>query len=203
MWRVGSFFIFSVLLLLHTFILRKSNGFCLWNIRTCERSLIIPRRDFATRKLTDVEDENLPEILRELNPKVDTNFSSWLEVFQEATICQLQPSDEWKEEISLIQVKKMTADDLEKESNIPIPESEHDFDERLYVIKLPMPIPTEKLSPVPQFLFLCPDELVIFGCFSRIRWNILVGNPGISKSWFQWKFIFLCYCQELYHKLRS
>jgi hypothetical protein len=97
----------------------------------------------------------------------------------------------------------MTTDDLEKESRIPTPEPEHDFDERLYVIKLPMPIPTEEYSPVPQFLFIRADELVLFDCFGRNRWSILIGNPGISKSWFHWKFILLCYRQDLYQQLRS
>jgi hypothetical protein len=97
----------------------------------------------------------------------------------------------------------MTADDLEKESRIPIPEPEHDFDKRLYVIKLPMPIPSETYSPVPQFLFIRADELVLFDCFGRNRWCILIGNPGISKSWFQWKFILLCYRQDFYQQLRS
>ena len=31
------------------------------------------------------------------------------------------------------------------------------------------------------------------------RWCILTGNPGISKSWFQWKFILLCYRQDLFN----
>jgi hypothetical protein len=145
----------------------------------------------------------VPENLRKLNAMVDTDFSSWIEAIQKATIRQLQSSDEWEEDESILQVKKMTADDLEKESRIPIPQVEHDFDERLYVIKLPMPIPTETYSPVPQFLFLRADELVLFDCFGRHRWCILIGNPGISKSWFQWKFILLCYRPDLYQQLRS
>ena len=104
----------------------------------------------------------VPENLNEFNPKIDTDFSAWIEAIQKATIRELQPSDEWKEDVSLIQVKIMTADDLEKESRIPIPEPEHDFDERLYVIKLPMPIPREMKKTMSQFLFLRPDELVLF-----------------------------------------
>ena len=34
--------------------------------------------------------------------------------------------------------------------------------------------------------------------FWTTRWCILTGNPGISKSWFQWKFILFCYHQDLF-----
>ena len=32
------------------------------------------------------------------------------------------------------------------------------------------------------------------------RWCILTGNPGISKSWFQWKFILFCYRLDLFDR---
>jgi hypothetical protein len=97
----------------------------------------------------------------------------------------------------------MTANDLQNESNIEIPEPEHDFDACLYAIKLPMPIPREMGNTIPQFLLLRPDEIALFQCVGNKHWSILVGNPDITKSWFQWKFILFCYCHNLYLQLRS
>jgi len=91
---------------------------------------------------------------------------------------------------------------------VNLPESEHEYEDYLDVIKLPLPIPIEEFAP--QFLFIRPDEYALFKCFGKHiwcvqtgnpRWCILTGNPGISKSWFQWKFILFCYRLDLYHKL--
>jgi len=71
-----------------------------------------------------------------------------------------------------------------------LPESKHEYEDTL-------PIPTKKLI-APQFLYIRPDEYALFNCFGQRRWCILTGNPGISKSWFQWKFILFCYRQDLF-----
>jgi hypothetical protein len=201
--RASTLLVYSILLHLHFLYHHRCSGFSFSNIRTWERKPFVARRFYGVLSLSNVDAENLPENLKELNPKIDIGFSAWIEAIQKATIRQLQPSDEWKENESLIQVKIMTADDLEKESHIPIPEPEHDFDERLYTIKLPMPIPREMKKTMSQFLFLRPDELVLFQCLGNTDWSILIGNPGISKSWFQYKFILLCYRQDLYQQLMS
>ena len=52
----------------------------------------------------------------------------------------------------------------------------------------------------PQFLFVRPDEYALFMCFGKEEWCILTGNPGISKSCFQWKYILFCYRPELFDK---
>jgi len=85
------------------------------------------------------------------------------------------------------------------ESQVDLPESEHEYEDTLDVIKLPLPIPEEELAP--QFLFIRPDEYALFKCFAHNKKCILTGNPGISKSWFQWKFILFCYRLDLFDKL--
>ena len=129
----------------------------------------------------------------------DVGFTAWVRAIQKATILQLCREDPWKDNQDLIQVRRMRAQDLE--SKVDLPKSEHKYEDTLDVIKLPLPIPTEKLSVAPQFLFIRPDEYALFKCFGQKDWCILTGNPGISKSWFQWKFILLCYCQDLFYKL--
>jgi len=92
----------------------------------------------------------------------------------------------------------MTAEDLE--SQVDLPESKHEYKDTLDVIKLPLPIPGEELSAAPQFLFIRPDEYALFKCFGQHKKCILTGNPGISKSWFPWKFILFCYRVDLFDK---
>jgi len=93
----------------------------------------------------------------------------------------------------------MRAQDLQ--SQVDLPESEHEYEDTLDVIKLPLPIPGQRNYPAPQFLFIRPDEYALFQCFGQHHLLcILTGNKGISKSWFQWKFILLCYRLDLFHQ---
>ena len=66
------------------------------------------------------------------------------------------------------------------------------------VIKLPLPIPGKKQFAASQFLYIRPDEYALFKCFTQHDRCILAGSPGISKSWFQWKFILFCYRLDLF-----
>jgi len=129
----------------------------------------------------------------------DVDFISWIRALRKASILQLDTTDTWIEDEASIQVRRMWEQDLE--SRLDLPESEHEYEESLDVIKLPLPIPTEKPSSAPQFLFIRPDEYALFKCVGQKDWCILTGNPGISKSWFQWKFILFCYCLDLFDKL--
>jgi len=92
----------------------------------------------------------------------------------------------------------MRAQDLEFQ--VDLPDSEHEYEDTLDVIKLPLKIPEEELSDAPQFLFICPDEYALFKCFGIQKRCILTENPGISKSWFQWKFILFCCRLDLFDK---
>ena len=62
---------------------------------------------------------------------------------------QLDTTDTWIEDEDSIQVRRMWEQDLE--SRLDLPESEHEYEESLDVIKLPLPIPTEKPSSAPSF----------------------------------------------------
>jgi len=123
----------------------------------------------------------------------DDGFTAWVRAIQKASILQLRPQDPWTDNEALIQVRTMQEEDLE--CKVDLPESEHEYEDTLDVIKLPLPIPTEVLAP--HFLFIRPDEYALFKCFGKHNKCILTGNPGISKSWFQWKFILLCFRQDL------
>jgi len=129
----------------------------------------------------------------------DVDFSAWIRAIREARIVELDAKDPWTDKEDLIQVRRMTAQDLE--SQVDLPESEHEYEDILDVIKLPLPIPYQKRSRAPQFLFIRPDEYALFKCFGKQEWCIMTGNPGISKSWFQWKFILFCYRLDLFDKL--
>jgi hypothetical protein len=59
------------------------------------------------------------------------------------------------------------------------------------------------MNTAPQFLFVRPDDISLFAISGNLEACILIGNPGISKSWFQWKFILFCYRQDIYNQLMS
>jgi len=130
--------------------------------------------------------------------EADVDFTAWVRVIQKARILNRLPEEPWLEDQALIQVRRMRAEHLE--SQVDLPESKHKYEDTLDVIKLPSPIPTDEYSPAPQFLFIRPDEYALFKCFGQRKWCILTGNPGISKSWFQWKFILFCYRQDLFDR---
>jgi len=129
---------------------------------------------------------------------VANDFTAWIEAIQKASIVELGREDPWTDDETLIQVRRMTAEDLE--SQVESPETEHEYEDTLDVIKLPLPIPFEanQYPPAPQFLFVRPDEYALFKCFGLQKWCIMTGNPGISKSWFQWKFILFSYRPDLF-----
>jgi len=162
-------------------------------------------RKFKYRNLAklSLNDESYAQVCKQVHKlgtycKVENDFTAWIRAIQKATILELRPEDPWTNNEDVIQVRRMTAQDLESQVNLP--ESEHEYEDTLDVIKLPLPIPGKWLSDAPQFLFIRPDEYALFKCFGQRRWCILAGNPGISKSWFQWKFILFCYRLDLFDK---
>ena len=140
--------------------------------------------------------ELVDRLKKKYEAEVHPGFTAWIQSVRTAPIVNRDNEQGWQDGDGLIQIKRMKKEDLQHKE-VPVPESEHPYDECLDVIKLPMEIPTEKRNPAPQFLFIRPDEYALFYCFGKQDWCILTGNPGISKSWFQWKFILLCYRQEL------
>jgi len=152
-----------------------------------------------------------------LRKKVDLvrshdEFTAWVRAIQKATILQLYPDDPWIDNEDIIQVRRMREQDLESQVDLLESDDESDdefadgyFEDVMDVIKLPLPLPklTEKQFPAPQFLFFRPDDYALFKCFGQQNWCILTGNEGVSKSWFHWKFILLCYRQDLFNKFFS
>ena len=155
-------------------------------------------RNLAKLSLHDESYEKICKHVREKAVHTDVDFTAWIRAIQKATILELRPEDPWINDEALIQMRKMRAQDLE--SQVDLPESEHEYEDTLDVIKLPLPIPGEDHYAASQFLFIRPDEYALFKCFGQSRWCILAGSRGISKSWFQWKFILRCYRLDLFHQ---
>ena len=134
-----------------------------------------------------------------------SEWTAWVNAIQVANIVKLNPTQEWANDESSIQVKRMNKLDLNIMSeDLSLPVSEHAYDDALDVVKLPLAIPEEQEDNcAPQFLFIRPDDYELFRCtrLSRFKNSIIIGNPGISKSWFQWKFILFSYRPELFHQL--
>jgi hypothetical protein len=77
----------------------------------------------------------------------------------------------------------------------------------LDVIKLPKPISDAK-AKLPDFLFVRLDEYCIIRCLmdpgaADIRGtnNLMIGNPGILKSWLHYKIILFSVLQDLVNVL--
>jgi len=168
----------------------------------------IEQRDPIMMEATTIE--KIRKMVNLVRPHDD--FTAWIRAIQKARILQLGPEDAWIDDENIIQVRRMREKELESRNFLPESDDESDdesqaeyFEDFLDVIKLPLPLPelTEKEFPAPQFLFFRPDEYALFKCFGQQNWCILTGNEGVSKSWFHWKFILLCYRQDLFHRCFS
>jgi len=147
--------------------------------------------------MSDATYEQLRQKVDKVRPHVD--FTAWIRAIQDASILHLCSKDPWTDNVTLIQVKRMREQDLESQDYAI--EDDDDYNGYLDVIKLPLPLPilTDEQPPAPQFLFIRPDEYALFKCFGQRKWCVLTGNEGNSKSWFHWKFILLCYRQDLFN----
>jgi len=62
----------------------------------------------------------------------------------DCTLAQPNLRHPWIDNEALIQVRRMYAQDLESQVNLP--DFEHEYEDSLDVIQLPLPIPEEKYS---------------------------------------------------------
>jgi hypothetical protein len=132
---------------------------------------------------------------------IEEEFTAWIIAIQNATIKYLNSTAEFEENRRYIQVKRMSANDLKRESNDHLLFTEDDYEQYLDVVRLPIPIPQELAATAPDFLFISPDDIALFRSITNNQRSVLIGNPGISKSWFQWKFIIFCFRQDLFELL--
>ena len=119
----------------------------------------------------------------------------------------------------MLEVRKMREQDLEFQ--LDLPESEHEDSRDEIRLPLPIPmeknlnykviehkshhhseaylmqlkrrfsILRDKCSLDRRFYSFVQMNITFSGCFRQRKWSILTGNPGVSKSWFPWKWIFL------------
>lgn len=144
-----------------------------------------------------------------LKTTIHKEFTEWLYLIKCARIVELAPTDTWTEDESTIQVMRLGKNNLppndtinEDDYDLFIDPKPHPYESYLHVIKLPMGIPEAVADPIPQFLFVRPDEYKLMTSLCRGPRNaILLGNPGISKSWFQWKYILFCCRIDLFELL--
>lgn len=152
------------------------------------------------RSIKVINFRKMYEMIEEFNPKIDDKFTMWVEKIRNAKLCIVDCSEQWQEDNTLIQVKRMSANDLIALDDRP--SAMHEFEETLDVFKLPLPIPTKELKHKSEFIFVRPDEYELFIQFGITnRRSILLGIPGISKSWFKCKFILFCYCPNIFNAL--
>ena len=118
-------------------------------------------RNLAKLSLNEDSHEQICKQVREKADSVhtDVDFTAWIRAIQKATLLELGPEVDWIDDETLIQVRRMRAQDLK--SQVDLPESKHEYEDTLDVIKLPLAIPTDKHSPARQFLFVRPDEYAL------------------------------------------
>jgi hypothetical protein len=132
-------------------------------------------------------------------------WSDWYAAVGNAKVKVLFDGDDWETHSFYIQIKRMNPSDIPLDA-IPAPVEEyHEFEKSLDVIKLPVPIPDSHNMFLSDFLFIRPDEYELFRSVHthNRRYTLMIGNPGISKSWFQYKFILLWSRPDIYLALTT
>jgi hypothetical protein len=212
----------------YQYLIHGRNDNAIMNSNGILKSSIFDRRSYSKVKSTcDISNLERPlskkeytafqKKLRKYKPETSQELTDWINSIRNSNIKFLQPDEDFVDDKKSIQVKMLNQDDLQSQekliSHVPDETDEslydqdvqlsHEFETRLDVIKLPSPIPLEDNDFLPEYLFIRPDEYALFIILTNIKKSILIGNPGISKSWFQYKFILFCYREDLFAKLWS
>jgi hypothetical protein len=149
------------------------------------------------------EDDYYP-MLNDFRPKIDVPLTEWISSIRNSSIRFLDKDDPFQDIVDVIQVKQMNQNDHlpKNEDPLDISSIPHEFDAKLDVIKLPKSNPIESSTSLSEYLFIRPDDYLLFFHLMTNQKNvILTGNSGISKSWFQYKYILFCYRPDLWETL--
>jgi hypothetical protein len=114
---------------------------------------------------------------RRISHVFEENVTAWIIAIQNATIKCLNSTDEFEENRSFIQVKRMNAHDLQSETNDQLLFTEDAYEQSLDVVRLPIPIPQELAQTAPDFLFIRPDDIALFRSITNGQRSVLIGNP--------------------------
>ncbi|KAH9247215.1 hypothetical protein BASA81_015155 [Batrachochytrium salamandrivorans] len=71
--------------------------------------------------------------------------------------------------------------------------------EFMHVLQLPQSIP--EFNEQNETLFIRGDTLELFRVARGLNRGVMIGNPGIGKSWFQWVYLLFALCPDIYFKL--
>ncbi|KAH9247101.1 hypothetical protein BASA81_015294 [Batrachochytrium salamandrivorans] len=69
----------------------------------------------------------------------------------------------------------------------------------MHVLQLPQSIP--ELNEQSETLFIRGDTLELFKVARGLNRGVMIGNPGIGKSWFQWVYLLFALRPEIYSAL--
>jgi hypothetical protein len=114
--------------------------------------------------------------ISDIKDEKDDNWTKWIQSIQNSKVYFVQGDNEkWLNDDECIQIKRMTFDDdkciqfkrmtVDDEDTVSV--FEHRYEQTLDVVKLPMPIPECLEKRVSQFLFLRPDDYVLFYCIQK------------------------------------
>ena len=70
----------------------------------------------------------------------------------------------------------------------------------MHIVRLPLCVPAQDVLG-SDTLWVTGDDLAVFSAIRRHRKAVLLGNPGIGKSWWQWQYLLYSLCPDVYVKL--
>ena len=73
--------------------------------------------------------------------------------------------------------------------------------DKMHIVRLPMAIPEQSSNLASDTLWITGDCLAVFKVTRSIRLTVVLGNPGIGKSWWQWQYLLYSLRPDVYHIL--
>ncbi|KAH9248349.1 hypothetical protein BASA81_014023 [Batrachochytrium salamandrivorans] len=155
----------------------------------------------------DVEAEQRWNEFASLKPKPAKAEQAWMDSLTSAKFVPVEdgkpapPPDvvAWhkiKLGVPLDQTTLRFMDDRKADKELTI-DNDNPF-EFMHVLQLPQVIPELELS---KTLFIRGDMLELFKVARGLKWGVMIGNPGIGKSWFQWVYLLFALRPDIYFKL--
>jgi hypothetical protein len=91
--------------------------------------------------------------------------------------------------------------DREEEEEVPLKDQDEKGNRVMYMVRLPVSIPTQLRRPCSDTLFVTRDDLALFTRLRSLPMSVLLGNPGIGKSWFQFIYLLFLVRPDVYSGL--
>eukprot|EP00512_Aurantiochytrium_limacinum_P005521 CAMPEP_0171517502 /NCGR_PEP_ID=MMETSP0959-20130129/4727_1 /TAXON_ID=87120 /ORGANISM="Aurantiochytrium limacinum, Strain ATCCMYA-1381" /LENGTH=134 /DNA_ID=CAMNT_0012056529 /DNA_START=1346 /DNA_END=1750 /DNA_ORIENTATION=+ len=77
-------------------------------------------------------------------------------------------------------------------------EEEFAVDSSMYVVTLPRSLPGMVNRPASNILFFRNEDIGLMKTWWKYENSVVIGDPGISKSWHLWKYVVVVFNPEVW-----